>query len=519
MAAGSLALVGGARAAARRPRRGADVLLIVADDLGFADLGCYGSEIHTPNLDRLARSGARFSQAYSFARCCPSRAALLTGLPPHRSGLGFMVAHDNPPHENPAGYRGYLSPDVPVLAEMLRAAGYRTSLSGKWHVGEHRPHWPCDRGFDESWGLIGGACSYFDPSGNRAQRRRRVMFRNGREEPVSPGNGFYFTDEIARHSVAQLREAAAGDRPFFHYVGFTAPHWPLHARPEDIALYRHRYREGWDELRRQRHRRQLEIGLTREAWGLSPRDASVAAWGSLPNPDEMAHRMAVYAAQIHRMDDQIGRILDALESTGRRETTLVIFVSDNGGDPSMPPVVDPAYHHYDPATLGGPESYLGYGAGWAQASNTPFRRYKRHTNEGGIAVPMILSGPGITAEAGWRHEPVSFLDVAPTALAAAGVPAVGLPGRNLTRRDDRQALFVHGWEHMGHRAFRVGDHKVVAADGEPWELFDLGADRCERNNLATAESDRLRDLTARYSDWAADNSVLPWPPMLSGSFG
>jgi arylsulfatase A-like enzyme len=517
--AGSLATLAGGRAASPEPRPGTNVLLIVADDLGFADLGCYGSEIPTPNLDRLARDGTRFAQAYSFARCCPSRAALLTGHPPHRAGLGFMVAHDNPPHANPAGYRGHLAPDVPVGAEVFRAAGYRTSFSGKWHVGEHRPHWPCDRGFDESWGLLGGASSYFDPSGNRAQSRPRRLFHNDRERTVSPGSDFYFTDEIARHAIAQFRESAAQGRSFFHYVGFTAPHWPLHARAEDIALFRHRYREGWDEIRRQRHRRQLELGLTKPAWGLAPRDPSVAAWPSLSNQGEMAHKMAVYAAQVYRMDYQVGRMLDALDSTGQRRNTLVVFVSDNGGDASLPPVVDPAFHRYDPATLGGPLSYTGYGPGWGQVSNTPFRRYKRFTHEGGIAVPMVVSGPGFAPESNWRHAPVSFLDIAPTALAAAGAPTAGLPGRNLADPRASAAPFVQGWEHMGHRAFRAGDHKIVAADGEPWELFDLGSDRCELNNLAASQPGRLQDLTRRYFDWARNDGVLPWPVTLSGNFG
>lgn len=518
-AAGSLAALSGMRAASPGFRPGTSVLLIVADDLGFADLGCYGSEIPTPNLDRLAREGARFAQAYSFARCCPSRAALLTGLTPHLAGLGFMVGHDNPPRANPAAYRGHLAPDAPVVAEGFRAAGYRTSFSGKWHVGEHRPHWPCDRGFDESWGLLGGACSYFDPSGNRAQSRARRLFHNDREQVVTPGDDFYFTDEIARHAIAQIRESATRSRPFFHYVGFTAPHWPLHARAEDIALFRHRYRAGWDEFRRQRHRRQLELGLTKPAWGLAPRDSSVAAWSSLSNQEEMAHKMAVYAAQVHRMDHQVGRMLDTLDSTGQRANTLVIFLSDNGGDPSLPPVVDPAFHHYDPATLGGPKSYTGYGPGWGQVSNTPFRRYKRYTHEGGIAVPMIASGPGFAPERDWRHAPVSFLDIAPTALAAAGVPTAGLQGRNLADPRTSAVRFEQGWEHMGHRAFRVGDHKVVAADGEPWELFDLGSDRCELNNLAERQPGRLQDLTRQYSAWARNNEVLPWPVALQGSFG
>uniref|UniRef100_UPI00404A6D09 arylsulfatase n=1 Tax=Cephaloticoccus sp. TaxID=1985742 RepID=UPI00404A6D09 len=519
LAAGSLSVLARAQVAPLSTRSRTNVLMIVADDMGFADLGCYGSEIHTPNLDRLAHGGMRYAQAYSFARCCPSRAALLTGLPPQRAGLGFMVSHDDPPLANPVGYQGFIRGDVPIVAEVLRQAGYRTGLSGKWHVGEHRPHWPCDRGFDESWGLIGGACSYFDPSGNRAQRRHRQLFHNDRQLTVNPVDGFYFTDEIARHAITQIREATSMDRPFFHYIGFTAPHWPLHARPEDIALYRGRYRAGWDEVRLERHQRQIDLGLVNAEWGLAPRDISVTAWHDLSNPEEMAHKMAVYAAQIHRLDHQVGRILDALEATGQRENTLVLFVSDNGGDASLPPVVDPSYHLYDAATLGGPRSYTGYGPGWGQVSNTPFRRYKRYAHEGGVAVPMIVNGPGLTTVGDWCRMPVTFLDIVPTVLAAAGVTCPGLPGRNLADAQAMAAPFVHGWEHMGHHAYRVGDQKLVAADGEPWELYDLASDRCELRDLAGDRPDELAALTAQYDDWARSNAVLPWPVALNGSFG
>jgi arylsulfatase len=512
--------VGAKRGAGAAPATRPNIVCLVADDLGYADLGCYGSEIHTPNLDRLAATGTRYAQAYSFPRCCPSRAALLTGALPHEAGLGFMVAHEENPGANPAAYQGYLRPEVPTVAERLRTAGYRTGLAGKWHVGEHRPHWPCDRGFEESFGLVGGACSYFDPSGSRAQPRIRRFFRNDREIVIRPDPDFYFTDEIAREAVAQLERAQRDPRPFFQYVAFTAPHWPLHARAEDIALYRDRYRAGWDEVRAQRHRRQVELGLADPAWGLAPRDASVSPWSAVPNPAEMAHKMAVYAAQVHRLDHQVGRVLEAIDRSGRRDDTLVVFVSDNGGDPSLPPVVDPRLQHYEAATLGGPHSYTGYGPGWGQVSNTPFRRYKRYAHEGGIAVPLILHGPGFRGSRDWRREPVTLLDVAPTALAAAGGPdgaKVTWRGRNLAAAG--RAPFAGGWEHMGHRAYREDNYKIVAGDGEPWELYDLAADRCELRNLAAREPRRLAALTAAYERWAKGAGVLPWPVALQGNFG
>jgi arylsulfatase A-like enzyme len=520
------ALAGGSLTAAALARQGGrddvtmpNVLVIVADDLGFADLGCYGSEIHTPHLDRLARGGVRFAQAYSFARCCPSRASLLTGRSPHQAGLGFMVSHDSPALDNPPGYRGFIRPEVPVVAEWLKAAGYQTGLSGKWHVGEHRPHWPCDRGFDESWGLLGGACSYFDPLGNRSQSVRRRIFHNDRLVPVPSRPDFYFTDEVAAHAGQTLRAHAATGRPFFHYVGFTAPHWPLHARASDIEVYRDRYEHGWDEVRRARHRRQMASGLVTEDWGLAPREDSVAAWADLPNRAEMAHKMAVYAAQVHRLDDRIGTLLATLDATGQRDRTLVIFVSDNGGDSSLPPVVDPGILRYDPETLGGPSSYTAYGPGWAQVSNTPFRRYKKYTHEGGLATPLIVSGPGYPAEPGWRRDPVTLADLVPSILESAGVVAPGLAGRSLGRRKNEAEVFEQGWEHMGHRAFRVGDEKIVAEHGAPWSLFDLRADRCELRDLARERPERVEALANRYAEWADRTGVLPWPPPLNGRFG
>lgn len=520
-AAGGAAWCAASRARAAAPDSRPGIIVIAADDLGFADLGCYGSEIHTPNLDRLAAGGARFSTGYSFPRCCPSRAALLTGRTPHEAGLGFMVSHDSPPLPNPVAYQGFLRTGVPTLAERLRSVGYRTCLSGKWHVGEHRPNWPCDRGFESSFGLLGGAASYFDPSGSRAQPRQRRLFRDGRLITIGGGEGFYFTDEIGGSAAAQIDACASDPRPLFLYAAFTAPHWPLHARPDDIRLYRDRYRSGWDEVRAERHRHQLELGLADPAWGLAPRDPAVPAWRDVPNPGEMAHKMAVYAAQVHRLDHQVGRLLDALEQSGRAGNTVVIFISDNGGDPSRPPVVDPALQRYDGNTFGGALSYDGVGPGWAQVSNTPFRRHKRFAHEGGIAVPFLARGPGFTPGK-WRREPVTLLDIVPTCLGAAGVSlgrGESLPGRDLRVYGPGAADFVCGWEHMGNRAYRQGDHKLVAADGGPWELFHVGRDRAEARDLAATEPGRLAAMIRAYDAWAQRVGVLPWPVTLQGGFG
>jgi arylsulfatase A-like enzyme len=523
-AAGTAALaMGNPALLATPPQLRPNIVLILADDLGFADLGCYGSEIQTPHLDALAQRGAKFSQAYTCPRCCPSRAALLTGLPPHLAGMGFMVSHASPPQSNPTAYQGFLRSDRLTLAEALRKQGYRTCLSGKWHVGEHRPNWPCDRGFDHSWGLLGGACCYFDPLGNRAQARVRRLFQNDRlieSLPLDPE--FYFTDAIVDHALEQIAPHPHDDRPFFLYLSFTAPHWPLHARREDIEIYRHRYRHGWDALRRERHQRQIELGLIDPACGLAPREDEVGPWHAETAPAEMAHKMSVYAAQIHRMDQQIGRLTASLQQQGRLEDTLFVFLSDNGGDRSHPPVVDDRYRIYDPTTLGGPQSYTSYGPGWAQASNTPFRRYKRFAHEGGIATPLILAGPGFDATPGWRADATSLLDIVPTCLTAAGAPSAPAPAAWTTRAlqtTGRHDDFRFGWEHMGNRAYRWGDYKLVGGHNEPWELYNLAADRIESHDLAPHEPQRLQHMVAAYEAWAGTNEVLDWPVDLEGEFG
>jgi arylsulfatase A-like enzyme len=523
-AAGTAALaMGNPSLLAVPPHPRPNIVLILADDLGFADLGCYGSEISTPHLDSLALRGAKFSQAYTCPRCCPSRAALLTGLPPHLAGMGFMVSHASPPEPNPIAYQGFLRTDRPTLAEALREQGYRTCLSGKWHVGEHRPHWPCDRGFDQSWGLLGGACCYFDPLGNRAQARARRLFHHDRLiESLPPDPDFYFTDAIVDHALEQITPRPNDDRPFFLYLSFTAPHWPLQARAEDIRFYRERYRAGWDALRQERHHRQIELGLIDSSGGLAPREPEVPSWAHETAPEEMAHKMAVYAAQVHRMDHQIGRLMNTLRHQGRFENTLFVFLSDNGGDRSHPPVVNDRYRTYDPTSLGGPQSYTSYGPGWAQASNTPFRRYKRFAHEGGIATPLIVSGPGFTPTSGWRRDAATVVDIFPTCLSAAGAPPP--PHRELWTARALQhpadhAAFRFGWEHMGNRAYRWGDFKLVGGHEEPWELYDLAPDRVELHNLAPDQPGRLRQMVDAYQSWATTNGVLAWPVDLRGDFG
>ncbi|MFW6162941.1 MAG: arylsulfatase, partial [Planctomycetota bacterium] len=353
------------------PRPRPNIIVILVDDMGYSDLGCYGSEIETPALDAMAERGVKFSQFYITPRCCPSRAALLTGLHPHQAGIGHMVRDWGQP-----GYRGFLNDRCVTIAEALRGAGYRTLMSGKWHVGEERPHWPCDRGFDRYVGLISGASNYWRLDGGRQMAID--------DQPFHPDpDGFYMTDFISDQAVELLDQHGRDEQPFFLYTAYTAPHWPLHAWPEDIEKYRGRYRQGWDALRDERLARQIELGLIEKRWPLSPRDEQAPPWDEVDDPEARDLKMAVYAAQVHCMDRGVGRILAKLRELGVEDDTLVMFMADNGGcaeevdrgEPGVPP--------------GPADSFLSYGLPWANASNTPFRLYKHWVHEGGIATPFI----------------------------------------------------------------------------------------------------------------------------------
>jgi arylsulfatase len=502
-----------------------NIVLILADDLGFSDLGCYGSEIATPNLDRLAADGARFTHFYNASRCCPSRAALLTGLYPHQAGVGHMVADRKTP-----AYRGYLNDRCVTLAEALRPQGYRTLMVGKWHVGNERPHWPVDRGFDRSMALIGSGRHYFMiPPG-------RILARD--DQPMSPpARDFYLTDFFSDTAVNLLEEAGRQPNPFLLYMAYTAPHWPLHARPEDIARHGDSYKAGWDVLRERRHRRQLQAGLVEEAWPLSTRDPRVPAWGDCPVQDWEAARMAVYAAQVECMDRGIGRIVAKLRELGKLENTLLLFLSDNGGcseditgrdrwqeDDIPKKTADgrPIRIGNHPSIVPGPaDTFASYGIEWAGLSNTPFRLYKSWVHEGGIATPLIVHWPRGLQRRGLFHAPGHVIDLLPTCLEAAGAeypvkrgdqPTLPLEGRSLLpilrgATPARRALF---WEHEGNRAVSDGRWKLVALNKEPWELYDLGSDRTEMKNRVAEEPERVRELAARYDAWAERCGVLPW---------
>ena len=503
-----------------------NIVIIMADDMGFSDIGCYGSEIATPNLDRLARGGLRFTQFYNAARCCPTRAALLTGLYPHQAGVGHMMED-----RGREGYRGELNRRCVTIAEVLRTAGYHTLMSGKWHVtpapSASKDNWPRQRGFDRFYGTIHGAGSFYDPV---------TLTRDN--TPIEPeSKDFYYTDAISDHAVRFINDVADSDRPFFLYVPYTSPHWPLHARPADIARYRGKYARGWDALRRQRHQRMIKMGLVDAHWPMTPRDERVPAWEDQSDQDWWALCMAVYAAQIDVMDQGIGRIVATLEATHQLENTLILFLADNGGCAerlgprsgglSVPKTTRdgrPVRRGNDPSIAPGPDdTYASYGIGWANASNTPFRRYKHWVHEGGIASPLIVHWPAVVGRGGRITQQVGHLiDLMATCADVAGAAypkrfndndIIPLEGKSLAPifhgqvRPGHEALF---WEHEGNRAVRRGRFKLVSRFPNEWELYDLQADRTEMNNLATTRPEKVAELASLYKAWAARSFVESW---------
>ena len=413
--------------------QGPNIVLILNDDMGYSDIGCYGGEIDTPNLDRLAANGLRFSQFYNTARCSPTRASLLTGLHPHQTGIGILVDDDGP-----EGYAGNLNRRGVTIAEVLKASGYRTYMSGKWHVANDifnpSDAWPRQRGFDKYFGIITGAADYFQPVTLTRDNE------NAEHEAEKPG--FYLTDAISIDAVNNIMEHAQKHpgTPFFHYVAYTAPHWPLHAPEEDIAKYKGRFSEGWDVLREKRLRRLVELGLLDPSWALSERDPTQPPWEEADHKEWRERRMEVYAAQIDRMDQGIGRIIRALEDTGQLDNTLILFLADNGGcaeelDEPFTKFLkqrrslrertkdgEPIQYGNDPNVLPGAQStYQSYGVAWANLSNTPFRLYKHWVHEGGISTPLIAHWPaGIRDRGAIRHAPGQLTDIMATILDVTG---------------------------------------------------------------------------------------------------
>lgn len=493
-----------------------NVLLILVDDMGYSDLSCYGGEIATPNIDELADQGIRFTQYYNAARCCPTRASLLTGLYPHQAGMGGMVNNNKKVAEGP--YQGYLNESCVTIAEVLKEAGYYTAMSGKWHVGEEKPHWPTDRGFDNYYGLISGAANYFDIT--KAKKEGLIRhFAIDSTEYMPPNDGFYMTNAITENAVKFIQKAETKDQPFFMYLAYTAPHWPLHALQEDIDHYRGKFMKGWDMLREERHARMKELGLLDESWPISTRNEGVTAWEELSEEqkDKMDLLMSIYAAQMHRMDQGIGEVMRQLEASGEKDNTMVVFLSDNGGSAESGPTGSDFWGNFwdGNARPGSGDSYHSYGSSWANLSNTPFRYYKKDTYEGGIATPFIVSWPGRVKYAGSiSHQPGHINDVMTTICDITGseypkeyngntiTPMSGksfapiLAGEKIA---DNKPIF---WEHLGNKAVREGAWKLVAKKGKDWELYNLKEDRTEVNNVINVNQELANRLISDYEIWS-----------------
>jgi arylsulfatase len=505
--------LGGKPDASAAPRP--NVVLILCDDLGFSDLGCYGGEIRTPNLDRLAAEGMRFTQFYNCAVCVTTRAALTTGLHP-RQGKG-----------------GLLRPNMVTLGEVLREAGYATGLVGKWHLGPAAPKRPIDRGFDEYYGLLSGCCNFFNPA-----KQDPVFYNGGRFRPFAHNDqrvtefptGYYTTDAFTDHAIKTIRRFVESDKPFFLHLCYTAPHFPLQAPEEDIARYRGKYADGYFALRERRHKRQIELGLVDAGWKLSPVDRKtgpfrydydVTPWENVEDRAREERRMEVYAAMVDRMDQGIGRLLDALDQAGVAEETIVFFLSDNGGCASWPRD-EKGFEEYNRGIpVGDARGYEFVGPGWGWAQNAPFRRHKVWTYEGGIATPLVVRWPGVVEPGSITHQVGHLVDFMPTLieLGEARYPETfngevipPLEGKSLVpilRGRERQAHAALCWALFGNRAIRQGDWKLVwGASDRRWELYDLAADRTETNDLAAEHPDRVTAMAVDWERWARKCEVI-----------
>jgi arylsulfatase len=495
--------------AAAKPSR-PNVLLILCDDLGYSDLGCYGGEIRTPNLDRLAADGTRFTQFYNCAVCVMTRAALLTGLHPRQGG----------------GSSGLLRENMVTLGEVMRDAGYNTALVGKWHLGSQAPRRPIDRGFDEYYGLLSGCCNYFDPS-----RRDPVFYNGGNLRPFAHNDrpvtefpdDFYTTDAFSDHAIATLKTFAKDDKPFFLHLCYTAPHFPLHAPAEDVARYRGKYDDGYFKLRERRFARQRELGLVDPGWKLSPADKKlgdwrydydITPWEDVEDLERERRRMEVYAAMVDRLDQGVGRVLDSLDELGLAGNTLVMFLSDNGGCATLPADLD-GMRAYNRELPGGIDTYDFCGPGWGWAQCTPLRRYKTWNHEGGIATPLIVRWPGVVTPGRITRDVGHVVDLLPTLLELAGgeypsarngkaiTPVEGQSLVPLLRDGQRQGHDHLCWALYGSRAVRQGKWKITwGVTAKRWELFDVQADRSETNDLSPQHPERVESLSALWHNWA-----------------
>ena len=533
------------KAAPPRP----NIVVILADDMGFSDIGCYGGEIHTPNIDALAARGVRFARFYNTSRCCPSRAELLTGLDSHLAGIGNMT---NDQHE--PGYRGFLTENTVTLAEVLRSAGYHTAMAGKWHVSntveqatpELQLQWlnhqfqaplfspieqyPTNRGFEKFYGTLWGVVDHFDP----------FSLVNGTEPVRDLPAGYYHTDAVSDSAASYIRQFSKDPQPFFLYLAYNAPHWPVQAPASEIEKYKDTYRVGWEAIRQARYRRMVQLGIANPATEkLSPRQPA-ADWEQNPDKEWDARVMAVHAAMIDRMDQGIGRVIDALRATGRLDNTLILFLSDNGASPEVAETMTAGFdrpgttrqgekiiYPADKKIMPGPETvYSSIGPAWANVANTPFRYWKIESYEGGIHTPFIASWPkGIALRKGSIARQTGHLtDLMPTFIELAGAryPSV-YKGHSISPMQGvslAPVLKAKPWkghdllfnEHHNGRSVRMGDWKLVSSNADStWELYDLKHDASELQNLAGQYPGKVQQMDSLWQRWAVANKVLPKP--------
>jgi arylsulfatase len=485
---------------AQRP----NIIVILADDMGYSDLGCTGSEIHTPTLDRMAKEGVLFTHCYNASRCCPSRAALLTGQYQWDAGIGHMDTTKSRLTE----YQGFLNDETATIGELLGQNGYQTFMAGKGHVGStKREMWPDHHGFKNFYGTPDGGGLYFYPS----KFYDRPVYHNGKK--IEPPSSWYSTDGFTDATIDYIRDRKKG-QPFFVYLAYIAPHFPLQAKKEDIDKYRDTYKAGYDVIRKARITRQKQSGIfARNATASRP---VYSDWDSVKDKDEEALKMAVYAAQIDCLDQNIGKLMAALKDEGLIDNTLVMFMSDNGGCSSQ-------FNKTPEAVIGSRNCNAAYGI-WYNISNTPYRMAKTQEHEGGVMTPLIMHWPaGIRQPGRMFSAPVHIMDVMPTCLDLAGAaypdeyksrPLDPLDGESLlpllrAGEEDPDRLIC--WEHQGNRAVRKGDWKLVALRKTPWELYDLSKDPCEENDLIDTYPEKASELKDLYKDWADEHGVQPWP--------
>jgi len=505
-----------------------NVVVVLVDDMGWSDIAPFGSEISTPNLSDLAAGGVRFAEFYATPRCSPTRASLLTGLYSHEAGMGHL---DNVIRRGSLGITGRLNDQSVTIAEVLHDAGYFTAMSGKWHLGQDNGTPPWVRGFERTLSLRAGGMyfpnqNYQGGDNTLTSRAQEPLYLNGTATPRDAdvfGKDWYSTYLWADFGLKFIDEARQANKPFFLYLPFNAPHFPLMAPADLIAKYRGKYKKGWDQLRQERYERQIQMKLVDAKWPLSPREADTPAWDSLSEQmkDRFDYQMAVYAAMIEAIDISVGRLVKGLESRGILDNTVIFFMSDNGANAESGP--DGRFNGDPP---GGPNSDLYLGMNWAAVGDTPFRRFKHFTHEGGIASPLIMYWPkGITANRRGviEQQPANVIDIMSTIVSVTGAKYPGefkghtihpmegisllpaLAGGTLNRA---QPLF---WEHEGNRAVRSGNWKIVSRFPDDWELYDIAADRVERNNVAAQHQDVVKMLSDEWEAWAKRINVDPWP--------